>query len=183
MSVYSPTTAQEQFSMPESIATEAQANTTLQSAVSDPQGAKYFSDSESYSNSEATGSYYSPSTTRPYSYSHSSVSPGLLSPSTYPSAYNATYTGTTDGVMPGYTSVCMSPSYMSPYGPKHYTWPPTVTNGMNYSGYSPELMQTATYPYQPSAAAYSQMAMTRSTYPTAGYLPPQLVSTTTSQSC
>lgn len=188
LSVYSPSSIPEQFSVPENIGTEAQISTSLPTAVSDVQGAKsYYSDSEYSvsSNSEVTGSYYSPSTTRGYSFSQTSISPTpLMSP--YPASYNSP---AAEGMMtPGgtmYPSACMSPTYMSPYGTgKQYTWP-APTNGVNYGAFgmnSHELMQSG-YGYQPSAAAaYSQMAMTRSNYP-AGYFPPQMSLTSTTQSC
>lgn len=183
MGVYSPT--QEQFSMPENIATEAQTNTSLPTAASDVQGAKcYFSDSEYSvsSNSEVAGSFYSPSAVRGYSYNtQSSISPSpLMSPSTYPTAYNSSFGHSAESMVASggmYPSACMSPSYMSPYGTtKQYTWP-TPANGVNYGAYSPELMQSG-YAYQQSA--FQQMAMGRTSYP-AGYFH-QIASTTTTAS-
>ena len=184
MSVYSP--SQEQFSIPEDIATEAQTSTSLSSsAVSEVQGAKhYLSDSEYpvASTSEPTTNFFSPSTTR--SYSSITQSP-LMSPSTYPAAFNpqAFPTGGADGMMTASTmypnGACMSPSaYMSPYGTsKQYTWP-TTPNGYGAFGMSShELMQSGyTTAYQPGA--YSQMAaISRSGYP-ATYFPSQVTSTT-----
>ncbi len=177
MGVYSPPSTPEQFSMPESIANEAQTSPSLEPAASNPQAATYFSDSEYPTKPDQT---FPPS--RAYPYPHVTMS-SLMSPSAYPpsSAYNATYTGTTETMMPSYPTT-ISPSYMSPYGTKQYTWP-NPPNGYGTT-YSPELMQGAGYTYQPSAAtAYStQMTMGRPNYLTSGYLLPQLA-TTTSQSC
>ena len=162
--------------MPDDIAAEPQTSTSLPTAaISDVQGAKcYFSDSEYSisSNPEATGSFYSPSSTSGFSYSQSSISPNpLVNPSAYPSAYSSTFAaGTAEGMYP---TSCISPTYMSPYSTgKQYTWP-TPTNG--YTAYSPELMQSS-YPY-PTAAAYS--AQMRSNYP--GYFPATQLASTTAQ--
>ena len=192
MSVYSPSSgvAEAPFSMPESIGSDAQTSTALPAAVSNVQGAKsYFNGESEYaasSNSETPGSYFSPSYMRGFSYSQSSPT-SLMSPSAFPAGYNSTsVNGHTTELMSGssvYHGACVSPSYMSPYSSKQYTWPTPGTTGLNYHGatYSPELMQSG-YTYQPSAAAaaYSQMAISRSNY--SGYFPPQ-ITTTTSQSC
>lgn len=184
LSVYSPTSIPEPFSVPENIATEAQISTSLPTAaVPEVQGAKSFYSESEYSassNTEVTGGYYSPpSTTRGYSFSQSSVSPTpLMSP--YPAGYS--HTATEGMITPGgsmYPTACLSPTYMSPYGTgKQYTWP--APTSMNYGAFgmnSHDLMQSG-YSYQPSmAAAYSQMAMTRASYP-ASYYP-----TSTAQSC
>lgn len=191
MSVYSP--SQERFSIPEDIGTEAQTSSSLStSAVSDVQGAKhYLGESEfpppttTSTTSEASTNFFSPSTTRAYSFSQPSIAHSpLMSPSTYPAAFNpqAFPTGSTDGVMTAGAmypnGACVSPSaYMSPYGTagKQYTWPATPnaygTFGMN----SHDLMQSgyATTTYQP--ASYSQMA--RSSYP-ATYFPSPVPSST-----
>lgn len=186
MSVYSP--SQEQFSIPEDIGTEAQTSTSLSSpAVSDVQGAKnYLSDPEYpiTTSAEQPQNFY-PSTTRSsYSFSHHSMTPSpLMSPSTYPAAFNpqAFPTGGADGMMTSAmypNGACMSPSaYMSPYGPgKQYTWPTTPnaygTFGMN----SHDLMQ-AGYATTYQSASYSQMAP-RPGYPAATYFPPQVAATT-----
>ena len=199
LSVYSPT--QEQFSIPEDIATEAQSTTTL-SSVSDVQGAKHFgSISESEysvsSTSEPTAANYfgtAPST-RGYSYNvmPSTISPSsLISPSsTYPvPPFNPAFSGTTEGGMMSTSAVypnaaCMSPTaYMSPYGTsgKQYTWP-TTPNGVNYGAFgmtSHDLMQNgyAAASYQPN---YSQV--TRSNYPAAAYFPSTQMPATTSPTC
>ncbi len=187
MSIYSP--SQEQFSIPENIGTEAQSATSLSSAVSDVQGAKqYLSESEypvAVSSSEASTNFFSPSTSRSYSFPQPSIaahSP-LMSPSTYPGFNSQTFpaAGGSEGMMAAGAiypnSACMNPSpYMSPYSTsKHYTWPTTPnaygTFGMN----SHELMQGGyTPPYQ--AGSYSQMPP-RGSYP-ASYFPPQLTATT-----
>lgn len=182
LSVYSPTSIPEPFSVPENIATEAQISTSLPTAaVPEVQGAKSFYSESEYSassNTEVTGGYYSPpSTTRGYSFSQSSPTP-LMSP--YPAGYS--HTATEGMITPGggmYPTACLSPTYMSPYGTgKQYTWP--APTSMNYGAFgmnSHDLMQSG-YSYQPSmAAAYSQMAMTRASYP-ASYYP-----TSTAQSC
>ena len=219
MSVYSPT--QEAFSIPEDIGTEAQTSTSLSSpAVSDVQGAKhYLGDGSEYPMSttattsseqqqQQSANFFSPSTTRPYSFSQ----PGgtmahspLVSPSPYPSAAAAaaafnipptfpTPGGGADGMMTSMypNGACMSPSaYMSPYSAgKQYTWP-TTPNGAAYGTFgmnSHDLMQAGayatTYPSAAAAAAgsYSQMAaassMSRSGYPAAAYFPPQVTATT-----
>ena len=188
MSVYSP--SQEQFSIPEEIGTEAQTSTSLSSsAVSDVQGAKhYMSESEfpvTSSSSETSTNFYSPSTSRSYSFSQPSMTHSpLVSPSTYPAAFNpqAFPTGGTDGMMASAmypNGACMSPSaYMSPYGTgKQYTWPTTPnaygTFGMN----SHDLMQ-AGYATTYQSGSYSQMTtMSRPGYP-ATYFPPQVTATT-----
>lgn len=186
MSVYSP--SQEQFSIPEDIGTEAQTSTSLSSpAVSDVQGAKHYLSDPEYpitTSSEQSPSFYS-STSRSYSFSQPSMTHSpLVSPSTYPAAFNpqAFPTASTDGMMASAmypNSACMSPSaYMSPYGPgKQYTWPPTPnaygTFGMN----SHDLMQ-AGYATTYQSGSYSQMAsMSRPGYP-ATYFPPQVTATT-----
>lgn len=195
LSMYSP--SQEQFSIPEDIGTEAQTNTALSSpAVSDVQGAKHYLNEPEYpiaTTSEHT-SYFSPSssTSRSYSFSEPSATRNpLVSPSTYPAAFNTAQAfpaGSTDGMMTSAmypNGACMSPSpyHMSPYGPtgKQYTWPSTTPNaaaaaygafGMNshdLAGYS------STYP---STGPYTQMAaMHRQGYPTA-YFPSQVTATT-----
>ena len=153
--------------MPEDVANEAQTSPSLHAAASDPQAATYLSDSEYPTKPDPSFP-----TSRAYPYPQVS---SLMSPSTGYAAgttYSTTYTGTMETMMPNYPSV-ISPSYTSPYGTKQFSWPNLS------SGYSPELMQTAAYMYQPATA---QMAMSRPNYPTAGYfLPP--VATTTSQSC
>lgn len=189
MSVYSP--SQEQFSIPEDIGTEAQTSTSLSSPAvpADVQGAKHYLGSESEypiaTTSEQTPSFYSPSTTRSYSFSQPSMTHSpLVSPSTYPGAFNpqAFPTGSADGMMTSAmypNGACMSPSaYMSPYGPgKQYTWPTTPnaygTFGMN----SHDLMQ-AGYATTYQSNSYSPMAsMSRPGYP-ATYFPPQVTATT-----
>ena len=188
MSVYSP--SQEQFSMPENIATEAQTSTSLPTApISEVQGAKCFFSEPEYTVSEQSTSYYnSPATTRPLSFSQSSISPtSLVSPSTYPTTFNSTHfpSGTTEAMMTSnmYQSACMSPSYLSPYGTgKQYTWPSAPTNGVSYGAFgvnSHDLVQGSYPTYQTSAAAaaYSQMTMNRGSYP-AGYFPSPVPSTT-----
>lgn len=188
MSVYSP--SQERFSIPEDIGTEAQTSSSLSaSAISDVQGAKHylgesseFSPSATSATSEGSTNFFSPSTTRAYSFSQPSIAQSpLMSPSTYPATFNP-QAFPTEGMMTAGNmypnSACMSPSaYMSPYSAagKQYTWPTTPnaygTFGMN----SHDLMQSgyAATTYQPTA--YSQMA--RSGY-TATYFPPS-VSTST----
>ena len=182
MSVYSP--SQERFSIPEDIATEAQTTSSLPtSAVSDIQGAKhYIGESEfpptaTSTTSETTPNYYNPSSTRSYSFSQPSIAQSpLMSPSTYPAAFNpqAFPAGTTDGVMTAGTTMypngaaCMSPSaYMSPYGTtgKQYTWPTTPSAYGTFGTNAHDLMQSG-YAYQSSP--YTQMA--RSGYP-ASYFP------------
>lgn len=187
MSVYSP--SQDRFTMPEEIGTEAQTSTSLSSsAVSEVQGAKdYLSESEfpvSSSSSEPS-TYYSPSTSRSYSFSQPSMTHSpLVSPSTYP-AFNpqAFPTGGADSMMASAMygpNGCMSPSaYMSPYGTgKQYTWPTTPnaygTFGMNshdlmQAGYA-TTYQSGTYPTQ-------MTTMSRPGYPSA-YFPPQVTATT-----
>ncbi len=177
MGVYSPTSTPDHFSVPDSIGNDAMTSPPLPAAPSDPQAATYFSDSE-----------YPPKpdqsypTSRAYPYPPAPVT-SLATPSTYAAAaaYNATYTGTAETIVPTYPTT-ISPSYMSPYGTRQHTW----TNPSNgYGTYSPELMQSAGYSYQPSAAiTYSaQMAMGRPNYPTTGYFLPQPVTIATSQSC
>lgn len=184
MSVYSPS---EQFSMPEDIGTEAQTSSSLSSsAVSDVQGAKYISESEfpASSTSEPSTNFYSPSSSRSYSFTQPSISHSpLVSPSTYPTFNPQAFpTGGADGMMTSAmypNGACMSPSaYMSSYGAgKQYTWP-TTPNGYGAFGMnSPDLMQpgyTTAYP----SGSYSQMTtMSRSGYP-ATYFSPQVTATT-----
>ena len=192
MAVYSP--SQEQFTMPE-IANEAQTSTSMPTpAVSDVQGAKqYISDSEYSvsSNSDQPGNYFSPLTSRGYSFSQSSISPSpLMSPSTYPATFNTQpfHAGSAEAMMTtGSTmypsAACMSPSaYMSPYATgKQYTWP-TTPSGMTYPGTfgmnSHEIGYTAAATYQPH---YSQM--TRMTGYPAGYTFPSQLPPTSSPTC
>lgn len=187
MSVYSP--SQEQFSIPEDIGTEAQTSASISSpAVPDVQGAKHYLGESEYpiatTTSEQAPSFYSPSTSRSYSFSQPSMTHSpLVSPSTYPAAFNpqAFPTGGADGMMTSAmypNGACMSPSaYMSPYGAgKQYSWPTTPnaygTFGMN----SHDLMQGYASTYQ--SGSYPQMAtMSRPGYPTA-YFPPQVTATT-----
>ena len=191
MTVYSP--SQEEFTMP-TIANEAQTSTSITTpAASDVQGAKYISDSE-YSgstNSDQPGNYYNPlQTSRGYSFSQSSISPSpLMSPSTYPAAFNTQpfHTGSAEAMMttgsamyPG--AACMSPTaYMSPYAGKQYTWP-TTPSGMTYPTTfgmnSHEIGYTAAATYQPH---YSQMTRMPG-YP-AGYPFPSQVPPTSSPTC
>ncbi len=176
MGMYSPSSSQEQFSVPENLGNEAQTSPSLPPAASDPQPAAFFSDSEF-----PTKSDQSLSISRTYPYPPISMTP-LMSPSGYTAGatYSATYTGSTETMMPSYPTT-ISPSYMSPYGTKQYTWP-NPSNG--YGTYAPELLQAGGYTYQPSTltAAATYSAMSRPTYPTPGYFLPQLA-TTTSQSC
>lgn len=189
MSVYSP--SQEQFSIPEDIGTEAQSSTSLSSsAVSDVQGAKHYLSESDYpvsSSSEQSSSFYSPSTTRSYSFSQPptvSHSP-IISPSTYPAAFNpqAFPTGGTDGMMASAmypNGACMSPSpYMSPYSAgKQYTWPTTPNAYGTFSMNSHDLMQQAGYASTYQSGTYSQMTtMSRPGYP-ATYFPQQVTATT-----
>ena len=192
MAVYSP--SQEQFTMPE-IGNEAQTSTSLPTpAVSEVQGAKqYISDSEYSvsSNSDQPGSYYGPLTSRGFSFSQSSISPSpLMSPSTYPAAFNTQpfHAGSAEAMMTTGSTMypspaCMSPTaYMSPYATgKQYTWPATPS-GMTYPGTfgmnSHEIGYTAAATYQPH---YSQM--TRMTGYPAGYTFPSQLPPTSSPTC
>lgn len=189
MNMYSPST-QEQFStVPEHIATEAQS--TLQTAASEVQGAKsYVPNAAEYtvsSHSELTTNYCTMTTltTNGYSYTQPSSSPtALMSPVPYtvPTVPYNTAFGEAIGIG-AYPS--MSPSgYVSPYGTKQYTWPPTpsaVGYPSTFSMNSHDLTQSC-YPYPVSSGGtYSQVAATRPGYP-AGYFSAQLSAATT-QSC
>ena len=189
LSMYSP--SQEQFSIPEDIGTEAQPNTALSSpAVSDVQGAKHYL-SESEYPVATTSEYFSPSSTsRSYSFSEPSTTRNpLVSPSTYPAAFNTAQafpTGSTDGMMTSAmypNGACMSPSpyHMSPYGPagKQYTWPTTPNAAAAYGAFGMNSHDLTGYSSTyPSTGPYTQMAaMHRQGYP-ATYFPSQVTATT-----
>lgn len=188
MSVYSP--SQEQFSIPENIGTEAQTSSSLSSsAVSDIQGAKHYISESEYpvsSSSETSTNFYSPSTSRSYSFSQPSMTHSpLVSPSTYSTAFNpqAFTTGGVEGMMTSAmypNGACMSPSaYMSPYGSsKQYTWP-TTPNAYGTFGMNTHDLMQAGYATAYPPGSYSQMTtMSRTGYP-ATYFPPQVNTATT----
>lgn len=195
LSVYSPT--QEQFSIPEDIATEAQSTTSLASISEDVQGAKHFNMADPEysvsSTSEPPATNYFSASARGYSYLPSTISPNsLINPvsSYHIPQFNPTFSGSAEGGMVNGSSVypnaaCVSPTtYMSPYGAhgKQYTWP-TTPNAVNYGAFgmaSHDLMPNGygTASYQQN---YSQVA--RSNYPATAYFPATQMPATTSPTC
>ena len=175
MNLYSPS-GQEQYSaVPEHIATATEAQGSLQTATSEVQGAKGYIPSAAgefavSTHSDLTTNYTTMTTltTNGYSYSHPSTSPtALMSPVPYtvPTAYNTAF-GEAIGIG---TYPSMSPSgYVSPYGTKQYTWPNppgAVGYPSTFSMSSHDLAQSC-YPYSATTGtAYSQVAVSRPSYP------------------
>lgn len=191
MNMYSPTPP-DQF--PGGIdgvaATEGQ--TTLQTAVSEVQGAKgYVPSSTEYavsSHSDLAGSYCSMTTLATNGYTHAHPPTGsptsLLSPIPYTVPYNTAF-GETLGL-----GAYPSPSgYVSPYGTKQYSWP-TTPNGVTYPNTaftmsSHDLSQSC-YPYPTGSTGPTYPAVTtaRPGYAgPAGYFPTQQITTATTQNC
>ena len=185
MSMYSPST-QEQFSVvPENLASEAQSS--LQTVAPEVQGAKSYvpgvaSDFAVSSHSDMTTNYCSiaPLTSNGYPHTQPSGSPtSLPTQLPYPVSYNTAF-----GDALGLSSYPTS-GYLSPYGSKQYSWPVTPS-GVSYPGAAfgmntHDLTQPC-YPYPVgSSGAYSQVSVSRATYPT-GYVPAQLTTVTT-QNC